>query len=131
MPSSRLKTATSVVYLAISCNGSARDLANEFVEEAKTNTGVIDVSLLNPQPKDVLDTQDRATETVRLELKGSAVAMLLAQIMRLVLPRRDINETGNTVVLSKENGQSVELDGSLPDGDYLGRVNEVLELIGD
>lgn len=129
MPENSAKTYSSWVEIDISAQALVRDLTQQFVEEAKSTPGIINASILSFDAAPRIDLAGGMTERIRLEIEPSAAAALLAQIMRLVILKRDATDSEITVILRKTYQQSVEINGSLPDDEYLSRANKILSLI--
>jgi hypothetical protein len=119
----------SWIEISILAQASARDLAHRFVEETKINPGIISASILPFETALSTDLINGKAERIGLELEPSAAPALLAQIMRLAIPRLDKADNGVTVILRNSSGQSVEISGSLTDGEFLRMADEILRII--
>jgi hypothetical protein len=118
-------TNSSWVEIDITARAYARDLAHQFVEDAKSSSGIFNASIL---PFEAVPATGM-TERIQLEIEPAAAATLLAIIMRLILPRRDKADSEVTVILRIPSEHFVEISGSLPDEEYLNKANEILKLI--
>jgi len=129
MSNKKFTNNASRIEINILAQASARDLARRFVEDTKTNPGIISASILPFESAMSTDLINGKAERIGLELEPSGAAALLAQIIRLALPRLDKADNAVTVILRNSSRQSVEINGSLTDEEFLRRASEILKVI--